>query len=89
MADALPLLLSARQAASLIGFGERMFHQLRKREGFPNPIVLGPRAVRWRREEIEKWIGNLPAETGPRNEPRQLCTARKTLKARPFQFPRN
>jgi predicted DNA-binding transcriptional regulator AlpA len=77
MAETLPLLLSAKQAASLIGFGERMFHALRKRDGFPQPIVLGPRAVRWRREEIQRWVDALPANPVPRIEPAQLFLARR------------
>lgn len=77
MAETLPLLLSARQAATLIGFGERMFHEFRKRDGFPSPVVLGPRAVRWRREEIQRWVETLPSDPAPRLEPSQLFLARR------------
>ena len=71
-----PLLISADSAAQIIGISKRMLHYLRKREDFPKPIVLGPRAVRWRRQEIETWVAGLTAETEKRAEPLQLARSR-------------
>jgi len=76
MAKSPPLLLSAALASEIIGISKRMFHNLRKREDFPKPVVLGSKAVRWRHHEIEAWICGLPAEAGSRAEPPQLSAAR-------------
>jgi predicted DNA-binding transcriptional regulator AlpA len=76
-----PLLVSAHQAARIIGISERTLHNFRKREDFPKPIVLGPRTVRWRRQEIEAWIASLPANTETRTEPERLCSSRHARKA--------
>jgi len=71
-----PLLISAASAAQIMGISKRMLHYLRKREDFPKPIVLGPRAVRWRRQEIEAWVAGLAVESRQRIEPPQLARSR-------------
>lgn len=76
------LLLTARETASLIGFSLRMLHYLRKQEHFPKPIILGPRAVRWRRRDIEAWVDGLAANNDFLPEPLQLLQARR-MRARP------
>jgi predicted DNA-binding transcriptional regulator AlpA len=65
-----PLLLSATEAATLLGMSERQFHKLRPR--LPAPIVLGPRQVRWRRADLSAWVLALAAAEAPRPEPSQL-----------------
>jgi len=83
MATEQSLLLSAREAASLMGFSLRTIHHLRKREDFPKPIVLGPRAVRWRRRDIEAWINGLTPNNANLPEPPQLARSRR----QPFRPP--
>ena len=35
------------------------------REGnFPEPLRIGPRAVRWRESELEAWLASRPRATG-------------------------
>jgi len=77
-----PLLMSAAQAAELIGVSKRTFHYLRKRADFPIKIMLGPRAVRWRRLEIEQWVAGLPPVPDALPEPNQLAVARNRLHLR-------
>ena len=48
-------LLTARAAAKELSVPLRQFYRLAKMEGFPKPIVLGPRMHRWRVRDIERW----------------------------------
>ncbi len=32
--------------------------------GFPLPIRIGSKAVRWRRSEVDSWLANRPRATG-------------------------
>ena len=64
-----PLLISAPDAARLLGVSERSFHNLRHRPDFPRPITIGTRCVRWRVADLEAFIEALPpanAVTEPR-----------------------
>jgi predicted DNA-binding transcriptional regulator AlpA len=72
-----PLLVSAALGSRIIGVSKRTFHSFRKREDFPKPIVLGPRAVRGRRVEIESWVAGLRPKTAKRKEPERLAKARR------------
>lgn len=58
------LLLSAVEAANIIGVSERKYHALRKNPDFPKPTVLGPRCLRWHVEDIQNWVRNLAAGEG-------------------------
>jgi predicted DNA-binding transcriptional regulator AlpA len=51
-----PLLLSDREAARLCRVGRSTWHRLRAAGKVPPPIHLG-RSCRWRRAELEDWIG--------------------------------
>jgi len=50
-----PLLLSASDAARLLGIGERHFHALNSTGRVPLPVELGRRRL-WRRRELENWV---------------------------------
>ena len=75
-AAAFPVLLNDDQAAACLGVSVRKFHDLRKEEWMPRPVVLGPRMLRWPRAEIEAAVATMPrlAEAGP--EPAQLRRAK-------------
>jgi predicted DNA-binding transcriptional regulator AlpA len=47
------LLADVHESASLIDVGERKFHELRKQPGFPAPVALGQRCLRWRVAELQ------------------------------------
>ena len=56
-----PRLLTARQVAQVLGLGERTVWRMtsRSRAGcgpFPRPVRVGPKAVRWRWPDIEKYL---------------------------------
>jgi predicted DNA-binding transcriptional regulator AlpA len=67
------ILLSAVEAAAYIGVCERKFHSLRHELGFPAPVSLGKRALRWRVNELENYVNGLPAAK-PAPSPSQLLT---------------
>lgn len=49
-------LLKIGDVARLLQMGERSVWRLRDGGGMPPPLRIG-RALRWRRDEIEAWIG--------------------------------
>lgn len=67
------ILLSAVEAASYLGVCERKFHSLRHEPGFPAPVSLGKRALRWRVSDLETYVNGLPAAK-PSPSPSQLLT---------------
>lgn len=50
-------LLNQRQAASLIGVSERTLECWRWRGGGPPFVKISRRAVRYRRKDIDQWVG--------------------------------
>lgn len=70
-----PYLLTERQAAAFLQVGERTFAELRKQAWMPRPIQLGPRLLRFSREELVRAIAEMPRYEG-RDEPAQLRQAR-------------
>ncbi len=50
-------LLKQRQAASLIGVSERTLECWRCRGGGPPFVKISRRAVRYRRQDIDQWVG--------------------------------
>ena len=55
----LPVLLSASQAAQLLGISERKYHELRHEPDFPAAVLLGARFVRWHRDELTTYARSL------------------------------
>ena len=51
-----PLLLSVREVAAILGICERTVWRLHDSNQMPQCIRLG-RSVRWRRSDIEAWVG--------------------------------
>ena len=70
------MLLSAIEAAQTLGISERLFHELRHTERFPAPVLLSERCVRWRHDDLAKYIEALPT-AAPRPEPTQLRRVRR------------
>ena len=46
------------------GLTRSTIYRLMRAGEFPEPLKLGPRAVRWRATEIESWIAERPRATG-------------------------
>lgn len=72
-----PALLNAKQAARLLGISERRFAELRHAAWFPAAIVLGPRALRWHRDELSAATLTCAPRAGVGAEPAHLAAARE------------
>jgi hypothetical protein len=73
-----PALLNEGQAAQLLGIGRRKFHDVRQRDWFVavcTAVELGPRALRWHRDELILAAKNAP-RTVKKAEPEKLAAAR-------------
>jgi predicted DNA-binding transcriptional regulator AlpA len=73
-----PALLNEGQACALIGIGRRKFHDVRQQPWFIErctAIELGPRALRWHRDELLAAMQNAPRRV-VQAEPAVLVAAR-------------
>ena len=69
-------LITAEQAAEQVFASSlRHFYGLRKLPGFPKPVVIGPRALRSVRDELEQFASQLP-RASERAEPQPLRAGR-------------
>lgn len=66
-------LLKQRQAADLIGVSERTLECWRSRGSGPPFVKISRRAVRYRREDIDQWVG----ERVQRSTSEERCSARR------------
>lgn len=51
-------ILRKRRVLSLIGMGNTWLFEAVKRGDFPAPVMLGARAVGWRRGDVEAWLAS-------------------------------
>ena len=58
------LLLRRRDVLALLGISHSALYRYMHHASFPRPIRIGPKAVRWRRDEIERWIEARPRAMG-------------------------
>ena len=49
-------LLTISEVASMIGIGRSTIYAKMQANEFPAPIKTGPRAIRWRTDEVIEWI---------------------------------
>ena len=47
-----------------VGIGRSSIYKLMRAGGFPLPLKLGGKAVRWSLEEIDDWVSAQPRATG-------------------------
>ena len=59
-------LLTRSEVESRVGLGRSTIYRAMRAGQFPEPIRVGPRAVRWPENEIEAWIAERPRATGER-----------------------
>jgi predicted DNA-binding transcriptional regulator AlpA len=71
-----PVLLNDKQAAASLGVSVRKFHELRAQPWMPCAVVLGPRALRWVRAEMEQAAAVSMPRLQAASEPAQLLRAR-------------
>ena len=57
-------LLHLREVQTLTSLGRSTIYRLMRAGLFPEPLKIGPRAVRWRESEIREWVGSRPRATG-------------------------
>lgn len=55
---------------------ERSSHEITSQAGFPPAIELGPRILRWSRNEVLDWLATRAPRRTARVEPVQLAQAR-------------
>ncbi len=66
----LPLLLTLEQAAAYVGFAPETVRKWTYSKttgrtapaGWPEPIKIGGKAIRWRRSDLENWVSGLRQE---------------------------
>lgn len=61
--DAAPLFLRMQAVLRMTGLGRSTIYRLIADNKFPCPVRLGPRAVAWRRADIERWSVARPTVT--------------------------
>jgi prophage regulatory protein len=47
----------------MTGLGRSTIYRLVAERKFPSPVRLGPRAVAWRRSDLDQWSESRPAVT--------------------------
>ena len=57
----LVLVLRIRDLVDAIGLSKARIYEMVAAGEFPRPIRLGPRAVGWRRSDVEAWLDSRPA----------------------------
>lgn len=56
-------LLRLPEVEALVGLKKSKIYSLIQDGDFPLPVKLGARAVRWKANDIQSWIGNLQPVT--------------------------
>ena len=57
-------LLRREEVESRCGIGRSTIYRWMRLGRFPEPVKVGPRAVRWPESEIEAWLTTRPRATG-------------------------
>lgn len=76
------LLLDINEVAGALGVGRRTAYALRERPGFPQPVALGSRVIRYRADDVRKFVEALAANTAPAVEPEQLRAGKAEKRAK-------
>ena len=66
-----PVLLRLPSVISATGLGRSTIYRLMADGGFPKPVRLAPRAVAWRRVDIDEWTTARPVVAHGRPGPKQ------------------
>ena len=69
MSELADKLLTIKEVTEICGISRSTIHRLMKRGLFPLPVRVSPRAVRWRKSDIDRWLATRPDVTilGPIN----------------------
>ena len=67
-------LLNMAEVLEVTGLSRSSIYSLMRQGVFPEPLKVGPRAVRWRLSEIEEWQATRSRATGDlERAPRQVA----------------
>lgn len=58
-----PVFLRMATVMRMTGLGRSTIYRLIADQKFPSPVRLGPRAVAWRRSDLDRWSEARPAVT--------------------------
>jgi prophage regulatory protein len=61
--DSLPTFLRLPSVIRMTGLGRSTIYRLVAEKSFPCPVRLGPRAVAWRRSDLDQWSNTRPNAT--------------------------
>ncbi len=53
-------MLKVGEVADMIGWSKVTVYRHVKDRSFPAPLRIGPNSVRWRRDDIERWLEERP-----------------------------
>jgi len=59
-----PLVYTKAQLPTVVGLSKATIDNMRKKNEFPAPVVLGGRKVGWPVETIKAWLAARPTATG-------------------------
>ena len=62
-------MLRLSEVRTRTALGRSTIYRLMRDGSFPEPLKIGPRAVRWWESEIEAWLAARPRSTGDRPPP--------------------
>ena len=57
-------LFNVSQVENLCGISRQTIYRRMRAGDFPRPIKVGPRAVRWRSDELETWLDSRERSQG-------------------------
>lgn len=57
-------LLTRASVEELTGLGRSTLYRAMREGRFPEPLRVGPKSVRWRASEVERWIDSLDRSHG-------------------------
>lgn len=58
------IMLRRAEVETICGLARSTIYRLMRQGEFPEPVRVGPRAVRWPTSEIETWLAARPRATG-------------------------
>jgi predicted DNA-binding transcriptional regulator AlpA len=76
------LLLDINEVAAVLGIGRRTAYALRGRPDFPKSLALGSRVIRYRTDDVRKFVETLAANAVPAVEPEQLRAGKAGKRAK-------
>lgn len=76
-----PLLIDKHELGKLLGIGQRKLHEVLSQDWMPPGIELGPKCIRWNREEVAAALSQRAPRRAARSEPTELQQARAQRKA--------